>query len=293
MHYAVTGGAGNLGYHVISQLLTAEHRVTLIDREWPHGAVDRMQVRIVLADLTDETQALRALEGAEGVIHAGAIPCPRFPLDGQAHRNNHLSTYNVLEAACRLGIRRVVNVSSLQACGLFVCAGAVSPAFLPIDETQEVLPANAYGLAKRFGEMIADLCVMHTPGLSVASVRLPRLFGSQQLQHFARLYDQAAESTARWFLDDYWCFMFHEEAAETCLRLLDADFTGHAVIYAHSGGPYCRLGWGELRRRHFAGVAWRGGVEDEALVSRRRLHQLTGWLPQRQGRELIMEAQGV
>lgn len=280
MKYVVTGGAGSLGQAVNRQLLDAGHEVVAIDTKWPHQKIESDQLRTIVADLTDEKLLYAHLDGVDGLCHAGAIPHSTTVLDGRVYHNNILSTYNVFQAACDVGVRRVVNVSSVQACGLFGRTQEVKePAFLPIDESVEVINRNCYGLAKRHGERLADLCVeRYGDTLSVVSLRFPLIL--RHIEHWIKRLPEWVQNKNHG-RNDYWTLVTIDEAAETCVRSLQAELQGHRVCFAHSTRPMDARSWKEIRQEHFPQVEWRGETEDEPLVSLQTLRETLGWTPTR------------
>src|SRR5215203_720662 len=97
----VTGGSGKAGRWVVSEFQQQGYEVINCDTR-PSD-----QTRTVRADLTDLGQAFGVLEGKDAVVHLAAIPWPGEHTPEVVYRNNVLSTFNVLQAACVLGIRRV------------------------------------------------------------------------------------------------------------------------------------------------------------------------------------------
>lgn len=101
MKILVTGATGNIGRHVVGQLLDAGHRVLALTRnpdraELPAGA------EVVRGDLTDASTLEPLLEGVEGlhlITFGGAV--------GEDLTNGH----EIVEAARRAGVQRVTVLS--------------------------------------------------------------------------------------------------------------------------------------------------------------------------------------
>ena len=154
-HVLVTGGSGKLGRACVRDLIEHGYDVTNVDLAPPPENLCP-QVR---ADLTDFGQALEALAGvderppADAVVHLAAIPAPGLVPNAEVFRVNTLSTYNVFEAARRLGIKNVVWASSETVLGL---PFDTPPPYMPIDETFPRGPESAYSLSKLMGETMAE-----------------------------------------------------------------------------------------------------------------------------------------
>lgn len=113
MRVAVTGAAGFLGANVVNALVADGHEVTAIDRV-ASGLVTGEDVSWVSADVLDAGQMRAALEGAEVVYHlVGVISLKQE--DALAWRVNVDGVATVARAAHEVGVRRVVNCSSVNA----------------------------------------------------------------------------------------------------------------------------------------------------------------------------------
>jgi UDP-glucose 4-epimerase len=59
----------------------------------------------------------------------------------------------------RLGVGRVVHVSSETVPGFFFAERPFAPAYAPVDEEHPATPQDPYALAKHFGEQLCDAAV--------------------------------------------------------------------------------------------------------------------------------------
>ncbi|HEU5402777.1 MAG TPA: NAD-dependent epimerase/dehydratase family protein [Terriglobales bacterium] len=111
---AVTGATGFIGRHVVSRLVEQGHSVRTLVR---NGSETRLPagVSAVSGEVTDAAAVGQALRGAETVIHLAGVAHTTLTSDEDrnlARAVNVNGTSNVLEAASRLGTRRVVLASS-------------------------------------------------------------------------------------------------------------------------------------------------------------------------------------
>jgi UDP-glucose 4-epimerase len=127
--------------------------------------------RAVVADLTSYAETRSALAGADVVIHLAGINAPIFDPPWKVHNNNVTASYNVLSAAAELGIRRVVQSSSVNAIGL---AWSRKPEFdyFPVDTLHRSRTEDPYSLSKLFQELQADSVTRRHDALTVVSLRL-------------------------------------------------------------------------------------------------------------------------
>lgn len=278
MKFVVTGGGGSLGGDIIDYLLEQGHDVTAIDIKWPLRKRESERCRYVMFDMTEKIGLHELLEGADGVCHAGAIPHASAIFVDEVYRNNTQSTFHLFEAACAVGVPRVVNVTSVQSCGLFgLTEKPLDPPALPIDETFDIPPRNCYGLAKRHSEHLADMVVdRFGDRISVISLRFPLIIrNTERWQHMlARSIERDEYGRA-----DYFTMVAQRQAGEVCGRALTVEHKGHRVCFAHSVRPLSKLSWLELRQKHFPNVEWRGKTEDGMIVSHEALKQTLGFVP--------------
>ena len=182
MKVLITGGAGFLGYHLAALCAERGAEVGLFDlavadlSEYPAGT------RSFTGDVRDPTavdRALRELGMSDGdvVVHAAAaLPLWR-PADIRS--TNVEGTRTVLGEARRLGIERVVYVSSTAVYGV--------PEKHPIDEMDPLVGVGPYGESKIAAERVcAD---QRAQGYCVPVLRPKTFLGTGRLGVFQILYD--------------------------------------------------------------------------------------------------------
>ena len=119
MKALVTGATGFVGAALARTLLAAGWQVRVLVR----AGSDRRNLRAIsvesaIGDLTDAPSLQRAVEGCEAVFHAAADYRLWVPDPQAMYRANVEGTRNLLEAARRAGVRRIVYTSSVACIGL-------------------------------------------------------------------------------------------------------------------------------------------------------------------------------
>ncbi|HJS88434.1 MAG TPA: hopanoid-associated sugar epimerase, partial [Steroidobacteraceae bacterium] len=115
----VTGATGFVGAAVGRALLGEGWQVRALVRV----GSDRRNIRSlalepIVGDLTDAASLERALEGCEAVFHVAADYRLWAPDPRQLYRTNLEGTGNLLDAARRAGVRRIIYTSSVATVGL-------------------------------------------------------------------------------------------------------------------------------------------------------------------------------
>ena len=143
----LTGAAGRLGSYLREPL--SKMCEDFVSSDIAEGVANlAANETYVKADITDLDAMVALLEGADMVVHFGAIgdEAPMDILWGP----NFYGAYTVWEAAYRNNLRRVIYASSIHAVGMHKKTD-----FIGIDAPHK--PDTFYGLAKCFAEDLASL----------------------------------------------------------------------------------------------------------------------------------------
>jgi nucleoside-diphosphate-sugar epimerase len=154
MGVLVTGGSGRVGASVVAELARSGQDVLVFDQHPPRSVAG---TAFTSGDVTDLGQVVGAcaLASAQAIVHLAAIPIAGRTTDDVLFRTNVLGTFNIYEAAFRLGVARVILVSSDAVYGWPLCSPGLLPQYLPIDEGHPVHPQHPWSLSKLVGEQIA------------------------------------------------------------------------------------------------------------------------------------------
>jgi nucleoside-diphosphate-sugar epimerase len=166
MRILFTGGSGKAGRHACAYLRDQGHRVVNFDRV-PLG-MDGVDDR--LGDMTDLGQVYDVMNSYAGfdelvpgtgvpsfddVVHFAAVPRILVTGDAECYRTNTLGTYNVIDAALKMGVRKIIFASSETTYGMCFADGERKPEYLPIDEEHPVIPEDSYAMSKVCNEVTA------------------------------------------------------------------------------------------------------------------------------------------
>src|SRR5215831_18125976 len=174
--YAVTGGGGFIGSHIVEELVRRNETVRIIDN-FSTGKRENIKpfqrAELFETDISESPNLAQILKGVDYVIHQAAIPSvPKSIIDPlKSHQANVNGTLQLLIAARDAGVKRVVYASSSSLYG-------DSPT-LPKHEAMMPNPLSPYGAQKLFAEMY---CQVFTKayGLETVSLRYFNVFGPRQ-----------------------------------------------------------------------------------------------------------------
>ena len=173
----VTGGAGFIGSHLVDALVETGARVRIVD-DFSTGRRENIpvsgKVEVIEGTVTDEAVAAHAMEGCEVVYHLAALASVAKSVEDplSSHAVCATGTLNVLDAARRAGVRRVVYAASASAYG-----GASDPAGQ--DEDTPLVALSPYAAAKLAGEFYCQ-AFAHSYDLETVRLRFFNVFGPRQ-----------------------------------------------------------------------------------------------------------------
>jgi UDP-glucose 4-epimerase len=150
MKCLVTGGAGFIGSNIVQFLRENSHEVTVLDN-LTSGCEVNLQglgAKFVRGDVRDAALVHELVRGVDVIFHLAAAVGNRRSIDNPVRDSeiNVLGTLNVLEAARRVGVRKVVHSSSAAIFGELKT--------LPIREDHPAEPDTPYGVSKLAAEKL-------------------------------------------------------------------------------------------------------------------------------------------
>jgi nucleoside-diphosphate-sugar epimerase len=173
----VTGGGGFIGHHLVRGLLAAGQEVSVID-DFSTGDRARLEpvrdrISLVEGSILDPEALDMAAASCEVVFHEAAIPSVARSLANPhlSNRVNATGTIEVMLAAARNGVRRIVYAGSSSVYGV--------PESLPCRESFRPAPESPYGVSKLAAEhYVRTLGNLH--GLETVTLRYFNVFGPGQ-----------------------------------------------------------------------------------------------------------------
>src|SRR5919107_2673510 len=189
MQVLITGGTGFVGAHLGRRLLAQGHRVISLDKN--PGLFDEelrsKGATLLTGSVTDAEDVNRAMAGCDLVYHL-ASPFGDILQPDAAYWDIEVNgTRNVLAAAERLGVRRVVHCSTQGVHGIIT-----DP---PGDEDSPIAPRDYYCYSKAEGEKVCQEFIAR--GMDIVIVRPTSVYGPGDIRGWLKLYRMTSRG---WFL---------------------------------------------------------------------------------------------
>ncbi|WP_319563112.1 NAD(P)-dependent oxidoreductase [Marispirochaeta sp.] len=292
-----TGGTGKAGKHVIPWLVEKGYRVLNFDLK----PLDSPDVHTLIGDVTDSGQVFNAMtthfgfdglkEGAapgpvDAVVHFAAVPRILINTDNETYRVNVIGTYNIIEAALKLGIRKVVIASSETTYGVCFAEGDTDYHSFPLDEEYDVDPMDSYGLSKVVNERTAR-------GLAArfkADVYALRIGNVIEPHEYSNFPGYLADPPSR--KRNAWSYVDARDLAQIVHLCLEKDGLGFQIFNAVNDTITAELPTEEFLARWSPGVPLTRPLPgDEAPLSNRKAREILGFKEQHNWREELEKLQ--
>lgn len=289
-----TGGSGKAGKHVIPYLLGQGHRVMNVDLvPLNHPGVDNL-----IADITDSGQVFNAMSSYAGldelepgngvlpfdaVVHFAAIPRILIKPDNETFRVNTISTYNVIEAAVKLGIKKIIIASSETTYGICFSDGKTDPHVLPLEEDYDVDPMDSYGLSKVVNEKTAR-AFQRRSGFDIYALRIGNVIEPHEYAELFPSYFKNPEVRRR----NAFCYIDARDLGQIVDLCLKKDGLGFQIFNAGNDHNGAIIPSKELAEKFFPGVPLTRELEEnEALFSNRKIREVLGFKEQHNWRKYV------
>jgi len=293
MRIFFTGGTGKAGKHVATHLAERGHQVTNADLvPLSHPSVADLRV-----DLTDTGQTYSALAGLarfeelelankpayDAVVHFAAVPAILLTSDASTYATNVLSTYNVLEAATRLGVRKIVFASSETTYGICFAQGERRPQYVPMDEAHPTVPEDSYAMSKVANEVTARSFQARTDA-DVYGLRFNNVIEPHEYEEL--FPDFLADPSLR--RRNVFAYIDTRDLSQMVQRCLEVDGLGYQVFNVANADMSVALTTQEVRDRYYGGVKLNRQMgRDETFYSIEKARELLGYAPQHSWREVV------
>ncbi|MBB3145904.1 UDP-glucose 4-epimerase [Phyllobacterium trifolii] len=288
-----TGGTGKAGRHVVPYLVDKGYEVLNVDL----APLDYPGVNTINADIADSGQMFDVLSshfGFEGfetgkgpapidaVVHFAAVPRVLIKPDNETFRINTIGTYHVIEAAVKLGIKKVIVASSETTYGVCFAEGDKDFHHFPLEEDYDTDPMDSYGLSKVLNEKTARAFAMRY-GADIYALRIGNVIEPHEYDRFpAFLADPMSRKR------NAWSYIDARDLGQIVDLAIRKDGLGFQVFNAVNDTITAKLPTREFLEKYCPGVPVRRELgEFEAPLSNRKTREVLGFREEHDWRKYV------
>lgn len=285
MRILFTGGSGKAGKHAIKYLMDQGHRVLNVDRV----PLDMPGLDNRIADITDAGQVYDVMSSYVGyddleagtgvpkfdaVVHFAAVPRMLMMSDNECYRVNTLGTYNVIDAAVKFGIRKIIFASSETTYGVCFADGERKPEYIPIDEDHPVVPEDSYAMSKVVNEVTAR-SFQRRSGFDIYGLRINNVVEPHEYEQNFPTYMVDPDLRRR----NIFAYIDARDLGHMVDCCLKTDGLGFEVFNVSNDDHSVGLTTQELIDRYYQGVPAAAMGEYETFYSNKKAKELLGYAP--------------
>jgi nucleoside-diphosphate-sugar epimerase len=280
---AFTGGSGKAGRHVLPWLVNKGYEVLNLDLV----PLERPGIANVNVDITDSGQVFNALSMHTGfadldvpggpkpfhaVVHFAAVPRILLKPDNETFRVNTMGTYNIIEAAVKLGIKKVIVASSETTYGVCFAEGHRDFHQFPLDEDYDVNPMDSYGLSKVCNEKTAR-AFAERAGFDIYALRIGNVIEPHEYELFPEFF---AKPEMRKRIA--WSYIDARDLGQIVHLCIEKDGLGYQVFNAANDTVSANTPSRELAQKFFPNVPFTRDIEKfEGLLSNKKIREVLGF----------------
>jgi nucleoside-diphosphate-sugar epimerase len=288
-----TGGSGKAGKHVVPWLKAKGYDILNVDLK----PLDCPGVNTLVADLTDSGQVFNALtmhhdfDGFEkgrvpgapdAVVHFAAVPRVLINPDNVTFAANTVSTYNVIEAAMKLGVRKVIIASSETTYGVCFAEGDKNYRHFPLEEDYDVDPMDSYGLSKVVNEKTARAFAMRY-GADIYALRIGNVIEPHEYPKFKAFLDDPMSRKR-----NAWSYIDARDLGQIVHLCIEKDGLGFQVFNAVNDTITAREPTADFLKKHCPEIPLTRPLEGhEAPLSNRKIREVLGFREEHDWRSYV------
>lgn len=292
-----TGGTGKAGRHVVKYLVANGYEVLNLDLK----PLDNPEVRTLITDITDSGQVFNALSSYTGlhefdpvlrpqpidaVVHFAAYPRIMIVPDNEVFRVNVMGTYNMIDAATKLGIRKIIIASSETTYGIVFANEPRAPERFPLEEDYDVNPMDSYAMSKVINEKTARAFQLRGD-YDIYALRIGNVIEPHEYEAMVPQWKADPEFRKK----ITWSYIDARDLGQIVKLCIEKDGLGFEVFNAANDDTSAALPTKELLKRYYPNVpVTREMGEFESPFSNRKIREVLGFRQEHPWRKNVGEA---
>ena len=223
-----------------------------------------------------------AFQKFDAVVHFAAVPRLLQTSDNECYRVNTLGTYNVIDAAVKMGVRKVIFASSETTYGVCFADGEVKPEYLPIDEDHPTVPEDSYAMSKVVNEATAKSFQKRT-GFDIYGLRINNVIEPHEYKENFPAYLQDPDLRRR----NIFSYIDARDLGQMVQKCLERDGLGYQIFNVSNDDHSVGLSSAEIMARYYSDVPLRSEHMPESFYSNEKAKRLLGFMPEHSWRDYI------
>lgn len=231
----------------------------------------------------DELEPGTGVPKFDAVVHFAAITRILVTSDNECFRVNTIGTYNVIDAAVKLGVRKIIFASSETTYGICFADGERKPEYLPIDEAHPTVPEDSYAMSKVVNEATAK-SFQRRSGFDIYGLRINNVIEPHEYEENFPAFMKDPSLRLR----NIFAYIDARDLGQMVDRCLVINGLGYQIFNASNDNHSVNVTTSELVAHYYADVEVKKGLaEDETFYANAKAKELLGFKPQHDWRHYL------
>jgi nucleoside-diphosphate-sugar epimerase len=207
-------------------------------------------------------------------VHFAAVPRILMTTDNECYRANATATYNIIDAAVKFGIKKIIFASSETTYGVCFADGERKPEYIPIDEEHPVVPEDSYAMSKVVNEVTAR-SFQRRSGFDIYGLRINNVVEPHEYNQDFPGYIADPDTRRR----NIFAYIDARDLGHMVECCLQTDGLGFEIFNVANDDHSVGLSTPEIIERYYAGVPAAPMGEYETFFSNKKAKQMLGFVP--------------
>ena len=202
--------------------------------------------------------------------------------DNECYRVNTLGTYNVKDAAIKMGVRKVIFASLETTYGICFADGEVKPDYLPIDDKHPTIPEDSYAMSKVVNQATAQSFQRRT-GIDIYGLQINNVIEPHEYLENFPAFMKDPDLRRR----NIFSYIDARDLGQMVQKCLQTDGLGYQVFNVSNDDHSVGLTSDELIKTYYQHVPLKTNEIPKSFYSNEKAKRLLGFKPEYSWRDYI------